>query len=147
MLNYVVGGTVVTLIGSNVLNTLINGTIALVCSSASFVRYGTESNKVIQKIRLRIEEMDIPIKLKLVQKMLDTLPKTDTNDILEDGLVEIMFKIKSLLEWIEYEIDKHNYKWFVGYRGIDVDTKLNELEHLVKVLDGRINLLLVNSRG
>lgn len=146
MLNYVVGGTVVTLIGSNVLNTLINGTIALVCSSASFLHRGTETNKVIQNIRLRIEEMDIPIKLKLVQKLLDTLPKTDTNDILEDGLVDIMFKIKSLLEWIEYEIDKHNHKWFASYRGLDVSTKLDNLEHLVKVLDGRIHLLM-NSRN
>jgi hypothetical protein len=54
-----------------------------------------------------------------------------------------MFKIKSLLEWIEYEIDKHNTKWFSGYRSIAVDNKMDELAHLVKVLDGRIGLLMV----
>ena len=141
MLNYVVGGTVITLIGSNIVNTLVHGTIALLCSSASFLHHGTESNKMIQKIRLRVEEMDIPIKLKLVQKLLDTLPRTDTNDILEDGLVEIMFKIKSLLEWINYEVDKHNQKWFASYRGVDLDCKLDDLEHLLKILDGRIYLM------
>ena len=145
MLHYVVGGTVITLIGSNVVNTLINGTIALVFSSASFLHRGTESNKMINKIRLQIEEMDIPIKLKLVQKLLDTLPKNDKNDILEDGLVDIMFKIKSLLEWITYEIDKHNQKWFASYRSVDLDSKLMELEHLVKILDGRINLMMNSS--
>ena len=146
MLNYVVGGTVVTLIGSNIVNTLVHGTIAILCSSASFIHRGTESNKMIEKIRLRIEEMDIPIKLKLVKKLLDTLPRNETNDILEEGLVDIMFKIKSLLEWINYEIDKHNHKWFASYRSVSMDSKLDDLEHLLKILDGRINLLM-NSRG
>ena len=146
MLNYVVGGTIVTLIGSNIVNTLVHGTIALLCSSASFIHRGTESNKMIEKIRLRIEEMDIPIKLKLVKKLLDTLPRNETNDILEEGLVDIMFKIKSLLEWINYEIDKHNHKWFASYRSVSMDSKLDDLEHLLKILDGRINLLM-NSRG
>jgi hypothetical protein len=99
---------------------------------------------MINTIRQRIEEMDIPIKLKLVQKLLETLPKTDTNSILEDGLVEIMFKIKSLLEWIEYEINKHNAKWFSGYRNIAVDSKLDELAHLIRVLDCRIGLLMIS---
>ena len=62
----------------------------------------------------------------------------------EDGLVEIMFKIKSLLEWIEYEINKHNAKWFSNYRNIAVDNKMNELAHLAKVLDGRIGLLMLS---
>jgi hypothetical protein len=146
MLNYVVGGTVITLIGSNIANTLVHGTIALLCSSASFLHRGTESNKMIEKIRLRVEEMDIPIKLKLVQKLLDTLPHNDTNNILEEGLIEIMFKIKSLLEWVNYEIDKHNQKWFASYRSISMDSKLDDLEHLLKILDGRINLMM-NSKN
>jgi hypothetical protein len=144
MLPYIIGGTLATLIGSNVVHALAEGIIYTICSSASFLRRGTESNKMINAIRLRIEEMDIPIKLKLVQKLLETLPKTDTNSILEDGLVEIMFKVKSLLEWIEYEINKHNEKWFAGYRNIAVDDKLDELAHLVKVLDSRIGLLMVS---
>ena len=132
MLPYIIGGTLATLIGSNVVHTLTEGIIYTICSSAGFLRRGTESNKMINAI-----------KLKLVQKLLETLPKTETNSILEDGLVEIMFKIKSLLEWIEYEIDKHNTKWFSGYRNIAVDNKMDELAHLVKVLDGRIGLLMV----
>jgi len=142
MIPYIIGGTLATLIGSNIIHTVAEGIIYSIYSSASFLRRGTESNKMITAIRLRIEEMDIPIKLKLVQKLLETLPKTDTNSILEEGLVEIMFKIKSLLEWIDYEITRHNAKWFVGYRSIAVDDKLDELAHLVKVLDGRIGLLM-----
>jgi hypothetical protein len=145
MIPYIIGGTVATLVGSNVMHTLSEGIVYTIYSSANFLRHGTESNKMITSIRLKIEEMDIPIKLKLVQKLLDTLPKTDTNSILEEGLIDIMFKIKSLLEWIEYEISKHSAKWFAGYRGISVDDKLDELSHLVKVLDGRIVLLMNSS--
>lgn len=144
MIPYIIGGTIATLISSNIVNTLIEGIIYTICSSASFLRRGTESNKMIAAIRLRIEEMDIPIKLKLIQKLLETLPKTETNAILEEGLVDIMFKVKSLIEWIDYEIDKHNAKWFAGYRSIMVDSKLDELAHLVRVLDGRISLLMVS---
>lgn len=145
MLHYVVGGTVITMIGGNIANTMITGIIDILYSGASFIRHGSESNKIMTSIRLRIEEMDIPIKLKLVQNLLETLPNTDTNSILEEGLVEIMFKIKSLLEWIEYEITKHNTKWLASYRSISIDVKLDELAHLVKVLDGRIGLLMHSS--
>jgi hypothetical protein len=143
MLHYVVGGTVITMIGGNIANTMITGIMEILYSGASYLRHGTESNKMITTIRLRIDEMDIPIKLKLVQNLLETLPQNATNSILEEGLVDIMFKIKSLLEWIEYEIERHNAKWFAGYRSIMVDSKLDELAHLVKVLDGRIGLLMV----
>jgi hypothetical protein len=68
------------------------------------------------------------------------------NNIPEEGLIEIMFKIKSLLEWVNYEMDKHNYKWFASYRSVSMDSKLDDLEHLLKILDGRINLMM-NSKN
>ena len=143
-MNYVIGGTLATFIGSSVLTHLIDGTIGIIYSSALFARHGTESNKVIQNIRIQIEELDIKIKLELVQKLLETLEKNDINDILEEGLIELMIKIKSTVEWIDYEIERHLRKWFAGYRSINIDDKLNDLRHLVKILDGRINLLMVS---
>jgi hypothetical protein len=143
MINYIIGGTVATLLGGNLMQTLSESIVSTLFTSASFIRNGSESNKMISKIRLQIEEMDIPIKLKLVQTLLDKLPKTETNSILEEGLVEIMFKIKQLIEWIDYEIKKHYEKWFSSYRSITVNEKLEELAHLGKLLDGRINLLLI----
>lgn len=141
-MNYIVGGTVITLIGSNVLNTLITATIGVVFSSANFLHHGIEINKMMKQTHMRIESMDIPIKLRLVQKLLETLPKKETISILEDGLIDLMFKIKSLLEWITYEIDTHNSKWFSSYRNLDTSSKLDDLEHLIKILDCRINLLM-----
>ncbi len=142
MLHYVVGGTMVTLIGSNVVNTLVSGTIDILYNSASFVKNGTESNKVIETIKNDMAVLDIPIKLQLIQTLTEKAPNNEITHIIEQGLSDLIFKIKSVIEWIEYEISKHNSKWFAGYRSISIEDKMNELRNIVKILDGRISLLL-----
>ena len=140
-----IGGTIVTLISSNLVNSLVSSTIELLGNGASFIRHGTESNKKIQKLRNQIEEMDIKIKLELVKTMLETLPKNDINTIIENGLIDLISKIKSIVEWIDFEIDKHSIKWFSSYRSLSIDEKLDQLQHYVKILDSRIHLLLNTS--
>ena len=140
-----IGGTIVTLISSNLVNSLVSSTIELLGNSASFIRHGTESNKKIHKIRDQIEEMDIKIKLELVKTLLETLPKTDINTIMENGLIDLISKIKSIVEWIDFEIDKHSVKWFSSYRSLSIDEKLDQLQHYIKILDSRIHLLLNTS--
>lgn len=147
MLHYMIGGTIVTLISSNLVNSLVSSTVELLGTSASFIRHGTESNKKIQKIRNQIEEMDIKIKLELVKTLLETLPKNDVNTIIENGLIDLISKIKSVVEWIDFEIDKHSLKWFSSYRSIYIDEKLDQLQHYIKILDSRIHLLLNTSRN
>lgn len=142
MLHYMIGGTLLTMISGNLLNSLVTATLDTLYSSASFVRHGSDSNKTIQKIRFQIEELDIKIKLELVQKLLVTLPDGEYKNIVETGLIEIIYKIKTLIEWIDYEINKHQLKWFAGYRNLSVDDKLENLKHYTKILDGRITILL-----
>jgi hypothetical protein len=132
----------VTLIGSNVVNTLVSGTIDILYNSASFVKNGTESNKVIETIKNDMAVLDIPIKLQLIQTLTEKAPNNEITHIIEQGLSDLIFKIKSVIEWIEYEISKHNSKWFAGYRSISIEDKMNELRNIVKILDGRISLLL-----
>jgi hypothetical protein len=149
MLHYMIGGTFITMLGGNILNNLVSGTLDILYSSAAFIRYGSESNKTIQKIRIQIEEMDIKLKLELVQTLLQPGIESGTQSsislmtkIIETGLIDIVYKIKSLLEYIDFEIDKHKLKWFAGYRSIVIDDKLAELQHYVNILNGRINMLI-----
>jgi len=142
MLHYIVGGTFATLIGTNLLHDLLSGTLGIMYSSTSFVRHGSESNKVIDKVRKDIEKMDITIKLELVGTLMVKLQKNDITKIIENGLVDLMFKIKSVIDWIDYEIAKHKQKWFSGYRSINFEDKIEELQNLVVILDGRITLLM-----
>ncbi len=162
MIHYVVGGTMITMIGSNLLNTIISSTVNILYSSANFVKNGTEANKIIKDIRDQIDVLDIPIKLKLVQTLLNQIENkhkklTDTSatttatesndeisDIVKDGLLELVYKIKSIIEHIDFEINKHNQKWFASYRSISINDNIKELENLIKILDGRIKLLLAH---
>lgn len=142
MLHYVVGGTFATLIGTNLLHDLVVGTLGIMYSSTSFVRHGSESNKIIDKVRKDIAKLDITIKLELVKTLMNNLPINDITKVIENGLVELMFKIKSVIDWIDYEIAKHQEKWFSGYRAINFEDKIDELRDLVIILDGRITLLM-----
>ena len=141
-MNYVVGGTLATLIGTNLLSHVISGTLDILYSGVSYISFGIETHNKIEKVLRDITEMDIAMKLELVQKITGLLPQNEINKIIENGLVDIIIKIKSIIEWINIEISRHNRKWFSRYRSIDFTDKINELEHLVKILDGRIIILL-----
>jgi hypothetical protein len=73
MLQYVVGGTFLTFMGSNILNTIVAGTLDTIYSGAVFVKNGSESNKVIEKVQKDLIKLDITIKLELVKTLTDKL--------------------------------------------------------------------------
>ena len=170
MMQYVVGGTVLTYVGTTVLNSLVSGVLETLYSSASFVKNGTDSNKIIQQVKMDMDILDIPLKLQLVKTLIDksnlaseqnneqheqsamkqsTMKQSHLNKntddiklIIENGLVDLICKIKSTLEWIDFEIIKHKEKWFSGYRSISFDNKIKELQNLITILDNRIALLM-----
>jgi hypothetical protein len=142
MLHYVVGGTLLTYITTNILNSLILSTVDTMYSGVSFLRHGTESNKAIMNIRKEIVKLDIKVKLELVKTLMDSLPVNDITKVIENGLIELMYNIKTVVDWIDYAILKHQEKWFSGYRSISFDDKIDELRNLIFILDGRINLLM-----
>jgi hypothetical protein len=141
-MNYLIGGTFATFIGTNLLSHVIEGTLGILYTSATFIKNGNNSNYVIKKIQNKIEEMDITIKLELVKTLKQTLPDNEINKILENGLIDLITKIKSTIEWIDYEIERHNRKWFSSYRILNIDNQIEDLEHLIIILDNRIKLLL-----
>lgn len=141
-MHYVVGGTLLTYITTNILNSMVLSTVDTVCSGMSYVTYGSQSSKVIINVKKEIAKLDIKVKIELVKTLMANLPKTEITKVIETGLIELMFNIKSIVDWIDYEITKHNEKWFAEYRTISFDEKIEELKHLIFILDGRINLLM-----
>jgi hypothetical protein len=141
-MQFIIGSGIATLIGTNVLNNVVSGTIGVLYTSATFIKNGTEISKIIIHIRQQIEVLDIPLKLELVNSLMNTDHENKINIIIENGLNELTLKIKTLLGVIDNEIIYHQTKWFSGYRSIYIDEKIYELENLMKVLDGRIKLLM-----
>ena len=142
MLHYVVGGTLLTYITTNILNSLILGTVDTMYSGVSYVRHGTGSNKTIINVRKEIAKLDIKVKLELVKTLMEKLPQNDITKVIENGLIELMYNIKNVVDGIDYMIVKHAERWFAGYRSISFDDKIEELRNLIFILDGRINLLM-----
>jgi hypothetical protein len=85
MLHYVVGGTLLTYVSTNILNSLIGGTLDILYSGVSFVKNGTESNKVINNVKKEIAKLDIKVKLELVKTLMEKLPENDITKVIEKG--------------------------------------------------------------
>ena len=151
-MNYVIGGTLATIVSSNVVNNIITNLITTIYGGTLFLRYGRDNNSMIEKYKNEIEEMDIAIKLEIIQNKLTSQcgmdkenEKNEKNKSVQIlGLLELIFKIKSIMENINYEIEKHNNKWFSSYRSVNISNKLNDLRHYVKILDNRIQLYNLN---
>ena len=142
MFHYVIGGGVATVLGTNIINTVASTTVSTVLNTLSFAKNGTESNKMIIDIKQRIELFDIPNKIEVLKTMMSHEGKTDVQLALEHGLDEIIKKINFIMEEVENEIKYHNSKWFSGYRSINLDDYIKELEILSKIIDSRISHLL-----
>ncbi len=143
LIHYVISGTVATMIGSNILHMIIGSTVDSIYNSLSFIKNGTESNKDIIKIKKELQSLDITVKLKMIQSLLTTIPESDISKIIEDGLGDIIYKIKNLVDLIDLDIDKHKRKWLNSYRSIDLTDRMNELQVLVKILDSRCTMLMI----
>lgn len=142
MFHYVVGGGIATVLGTNMINTVASTTVNTVLNTLSFAKNGTESNKMIIDINQRIEMLDIPNKLEVIKTMMTHDGKSDVQLALEHGVDDIIKKINIIMEQIEKEIKYHNSKWFSGYRSINLDDQIKELEILAKIIDSRISHLL-----
>ena len=51
MLQYVVGGTFLTFMSSNIVNSIVSGTLDTLYSSISFAKNGSNCNKIIEKVK------------------------------------------------------------------------------------------------
>ena len=142
MINYIIGGTLLTFTGTNIINSIVLGTLNTIYSSMIFIKTGYEPNKIINNIKTEISKLDIKLKLDLINTLIEKIPTNDINKLIENGLHELISNIKQNIEWIDNEIIQHNTKWFSGYRDINIDYKLNELKNLTLILDGRLLLLL-----
>ena len=142
MINYIIGGTLLTFTGTNIINSIVLGTLNTIYSNMIFVKSGYEPNKIINNIKTEISKLDIKLKLDLINTLIEKIPTNDINKLIENGLHELISNIKQNIEWIDNEIIQHNTKWFSGYRDINIDYKLNELKNLTLILDGRLLLLL-----
>ena len=142
MIGYVVGGSIATLFGSNIINSIVSNTINFVCGSVSFIIGGSESSKHINDINLKLKSLDIDIKIDMVNVICSKIKHDEISLMCEANVEELIRRIEYLRDFIKKEVEEYNEKWLHSYRVLNLDIEIKELTSLVFVLDGRISLLM-----
>lgn len=107
----------------------------------------TNSNTIINKYKKDLVDMDIDLKLKLIDNW---LIKIDINFIKKDTNMNLMYNkitdscnnISTLIQLINQKIVYHNTKWFNYWRSLDLEDDINSLKKEIAILNNR--LILIN---
>ena len=142
MLGYVVGGSLATLFGSNIINRIVSNTITFVCGSVSFIIGGSESSKHINDINSKLKSLDMDLKIDMVNVICSKIKHDEISLMCEANVEELIRRIEYLRDFIKKEVEEYNEKWLHSYRVLNLDIEIKELTSLVFVLDGRISLLM-----
>ena len=143
-MNLLVGISVASLIGTNLISRTTNVIVQQGIDTLSFFRFGScYSEKMAVALR-KIEELDIKIKIKILRKFLENKSYNKFPDLVED-MDTIIDKCCGIIETIEKIIQNHSTKWLKGYRCFDVSTELSELEFYNNVMKNRIEMLILET--
>ena len=159
-MNVFVGMSVAGLVGTNLVSRTTNMIVQKGVDTLSFFRSGSSSAENISAALRKIEEMDIKIKIKVLQKFLnkynpakmsnklyttaETLPSSEDevfSDICQD-MDKIVDKCCAIIQKIEQSIADHGTKWLKRYRSFDVSVDLIELELYNTIMKNRIEMFM-----
>ena len=146
-LNLIIGAGVASIFGTSIITQTVNATINTTYGLLSYLTYGTTTNETIKHIKRRIEILDIAVKLKLAEKIIN-IPidkKTLVQSTLETDINDIIQNINILLKGINTKIEEHFQKWLSSYRSLQVNDDLEELETKCTLLDRRLKLIIDSS--
>ena len=150
-MNLVIGISIATLIGTNILTRVANTVVQQSINTIVFIHSGAKSKEKIVDTNKKIEELDIKIKIKMLKKVLDKYGDPDYRNVFEDPEdickdIEVMLlTCSNLIQDIEQTIELHNMKWFRKYRKFDVSDLLIELERSNSIMKNRLDLFLLES--
>lgn len=146
-INLIIGAGIASVFGTSVISQTVNATINTTYSLLSYFTYGITTDESIKHIKRRIEILDITVKLKLAEKIID-IPadkKSLVQSTLETDITDIIQNINILLKGINTKIEEHFQKWFSSYRSLKVTDDLEELETKCTLLDRRLKLIIDSS--
>ena len=136
---YVAGQIITMTIGRHLVSKAINDSTTNIYSSLSSIYYYSKS---VEKI---IKELDIENKLKTIETTCASLNeaalKSRSIDNCLEAIHEIILNIKCDLNIINKKLAKHKKKYFNGWRSINIQKYISNLEFHCGILDKRYALL------
>lgn len=139
------GATVATLIGTDILSKFVN--LSLNGLSTTFTYFASPNVKAsLEKYHDDLEQLDIELKLKLVDSWINSLnmEKIKSNQSIEliyNSLTDVCKNISKNINDINEKISYHQTKWLQSWRTIDLEQEIKQLEKNAKILDSRIKLI------
>ncbi len=96
-----------------------------------------------EKLYRCIEDNDLEFKINLVRNILISLKnevESESNQLLLEGLKNIIEKIETAINDANKKIEDHKLKWFNSWRGLNIDKNINDLSKYSAILNERIRL-------
>ena len=139
-------GVGASLLGINVINSIISGTMITLSNISSLL---SSSSKYANNYNNQISELDISFKLQTISKWLndhktdcENTPATYAQQIYW-GIENVCEEIDIILEIVEEKIKVHNTKLLSYYRKLDLEDEIKKLKKYNNILDERIKLIVL----
>lgn len=117
-----------------------------ISNSILLIKYIGEASKncdKTEKLYRCIEDNDLEFKINLVRNILISLKnevESESNQLLLEGLKNIVEKIETSINDANKKIEEHKLKWFNSWRGLNIDKNINDLSKYSAILNERIRL-------
>jgi hypothetical protein len=128
---------ILTLFSIDILKYIISISIRNINEIIYYLRFINKNNN---NYIFELEELDIPLKLKYIEKIIISHNKDDE---LIKYIMVICHKINDNFDNINSIINYHNTKLFNRWRKIDLEQHIILLKHNVNILKDRLFLLLL----
>ena len=135
---YIAGQIITATIGKHILSKAITESSSGIYSSLSSIYFYSKHTDAI------IKELDIKNKLKTIESVCESLNQIDNTKTIEtclESIHGIMLSIKCDLKIINKKLDKHEKKYFNGWRSLNLKHEINQLKLHCGILDKRYELL------
>ena len=132
-----------TITSTEFLGKLINGTLTGLSTTFLYMSISSE-NTSIKKYHDELEEMDIKLKLTLINnwiKKLDLQEKDSNFELIYKSISESCDQISSSVYSINSKIENHFSRWFHTWRYLDLEEEIKLIKKQTNILNNRLNLI------
>lgn len=114
--------------------------VSLLHNTTNYLWYGSATYLNMRDYQRRLDRLDIPDRLKFVE-MLGLEVEVEV-----ESLVVLCNKIRNAYTNISNDIEYQNSKWLSSYRNINIEDNIKDLEVLMEILSGKLQLFMVLSK-
>jgi hypothetical protein len=135
--------TILTITGTDILGKIINVTLSSISTTFLYMSESSE-NTSIKKYYNELEELDIQLKLSLVNnwiKKVDLQEKDSNFELIYKSISESCQQIGVSVDLINAKIENHFSKWFHNWRSFDLDEEIKLIKKQTNILNNRLNLI------